>query len=394
MPAPGTSGRPPCSPCPAPRPGRPRSAATRGRPSPGPRPPTTAARPSPATPSPRSPGGATATATGATATSAVVTGLANGTSYTFTVHATNAVGTGPESAPSNAVTPQAAAAPDHHVRQAGEPVMTASPFTAIATASSGLPVSLTSSTTAVCTASGLVITFVVAGTCTVTANQPGNDSYLPARRRSHGRSRSSQASQSITFANPGNKTLAPDPVHGRARRPAPASSGVTVTSTTTAVCTDQRLRRDPARAGHVLAHGHASPATTSTSAATSVTRSFTVSKVTQSITLRRTPATRPCSRRPITVTGAASSSGLPVTRHLDHDRRLHGQRVRRHACQPGHLLAHGQPGRQLGLQGRDVGHPVVHGDQGRPRRSRSRTRARKTLVQTPLTVTATSTLRA
>ena len=35
----------------------------------------------------------------------VISGLTNGTAYTFTVHATNAAGNGPESSPSNSVTP-------------------------------------------------------------------------------------------------------------------------------------------------------------------------------------------------------------------------------------------------------------------------------------------------
>ena len=55
-----------------------------------------------------SPGGFTCTST---STTCLVSGLTNGVSYTFTVTATNAIGTGPASGASNAVTPSATSTP-------------------------------------------------------------------------------------------------------------------------------------------------------------------------------------------------------------------------------------------------------------------------------------------
>jgi hypothetical protein len=63
------------------------------------------------------------------ATTATINGLANGTSYTFTVSATNSIGTGPASAPSSAVTPSPApiAYPDLQLLVPGSYIFVAQP---------------------------------------------------------------------------------------------------------------------------------------------------------------------------------------------------------------------------------------------------------------------------
>ncbi len=59
-------------------------------------------------------------------------------------------------------------------------VLGASPFALSATTSSGLSVIYVSTTPSVCTVSGVVLTLVAAGTCSITASQPGNSTYAAA----------------------------------------------------------------------------------------------------------------------------------------------------------------------------------------------------------------------
>ncbi|SET40455.1 fibronectin type III domain-containing protein [Stenotrophomonas indicatrix] len=121
------------------------------------------------------PGGFTASGAGSPL---VVTGLDNGTTYTFTVTATNAIGTGAPSASSSAVTPKGTQTITFN--NPGSQNFGTSP-TLTASSSSGLPVTFTSNTTGVCTiTSGGALTFTTAGTCSIDADQSGNGTFAAA----------------------------------------------------------------------------------------------------------------------------------------------------------------------------------------------------------------------
>ena len=132
------------------------------------------------------PAGGTDSNAGTTGLTHVMTGLTNGTSYTFTVTATNSAGTGSASTASAGVTPMGSqaiifgVAPTITVGGAGTVSATGG--------ASGNAVNFNSTNLTACTvnSSTRVVTGVAAGTnnCTITADQAGNTNYSAAPQAS------------------------------------------------------------------------------------------------------------------------------------------------------------------------------------------------------------------
>jgi len=181
------------------------------------------------------------------------------------------------------------------------------PFALVATASSGLPVTFMSTTAAVCTVSGVNVTLVSVGICTIQATQPGNASYGAAPSVSQQFSVAA-APQTIAFGAPANKVfgIAPFAVS------ATASSGLAVSfaSLTMSVCTVSGSMVTLVGAGMCTVEA-SQAGNVSYSAATPVDQTFTVAPATQTITFG--PLSNKTIGATVPMVSATASSGLAVT---------------------------------------------------------------------------------
>ena len=179
------------------------------------------------------------------------------------------------------------------------------PVTLTATASSELTVSFRSDTPDVCTVSGTTVTASQAGTCTITASQPGDGRHAPADPVT-GSIVIQKIPQTISFTPPKDAEA-----RQRIALSASATSklAVSFTSDTPGVCTISGSTLTPAKAGTCTITA-SQAGDDRYAAAKPVSKSFPVQKIPQTISF--TPPASATIDKPVTLT-ATASSGLPVT---------------------------------------------------------------------------------
>ena len=196
------------------------------------------------------------------------------------------------------------------------PVVIGATYTPTAAATSGLPVVFSvdsSSTAGACAFDASVTTrvdFTGAGSCVIDANQAGNADYVAASQKQQ-KITVSKAPQTISFGALANKTLAQSPVTVSAT----ATSGLAVSFTTTTplVCASGGTHGATitlVRTGTCTVQANQAGNATY-SAAPTATRSFTVSKASQTISFGAL-ANKTLAQSPVTVS-ATATSGLAVS---------------------------------------------------------------------------------
>lgn len=176
----------------------------------------------------------------------------------------------------------------------------------LATATSGLAVTYSSLTTGVCTVSGINVSIISAGTCTIAADQPGNGIYVAALQVTQNVN-IARRNQAINFGAIGSKAFSASPLPISAT----STSGLAVafSSATTGVCTVAGSTVTFVSLGTCTINAD-QPGDANTNPAPQVQQSFTITQGTQTITFV-SPAAQPLGTS-FTVS-ATASSGLAVT---------------------------------------------------------------------------------
>ncbi len=149
-----------------------------------------------------------------------------------------------------------------------------SPFTLVASASSGLVVTFSSLTPTVCGVSGTTVSLAAVGICTVAANQAGNAAFTPAPQVTRSFNVTAVGlTQTITFA-----AIAPQQTGATLTLAPTASSNlpVTISSMTPAICTVSTLTVSVGNVAGTCTLQAAQPGDTAYQPAVSVTQSFSV----------------------------------------------------------------------------------------------------------------------